>query len=1006
MAKKNAYDEARDLFGRVGAGTQGLYNQARSFVQQNPTPAGYLARKIAPSIQQPFNTVGQAVGGYIRGPVSPVPVQGVQRFIQPVRDVAGNIAQDYIQSFPSKAASAIRMSPPAQLGQAARNVYYNPSPQVVARQQLGQAGNALSLALDVGTLPYGAGVITKTAEQLGKQGLKQAVKSGAISGTKYGGIYGLTGGLFTAKDEQDLKKYVSAIAGSTAVGAAGGGVLGGAAGGAGYTVGKTLGTVANALKRIFPQKSDKEIIVDAKGFFHNELDRFAGRKQKQQEPLFYGELRESLGLPRNGDYQSGAINLGAEIFPSKKSVTQAIDISPSSVASSTKESQKIKSKIPLPTQEDGGLPSGQGNLPSENIISQDPVQKIINALKEAKPIRGKQEALYSKERAKRVAQVASLGEKVSGEQGYFAQLGQLKGELPKVEFESLRKQIAQPDIDNLFNMVEQSNLPVFEKITAKTGLAKLLGSEGGKVPTRGELELLGEIFPPEFMKAVLDKRSMFEKLFQLGQETLSIPKSLMATADFSAAFRQGIALIGRPKQWVPAFRDMFKYAFSDKAYKGLLDDIRSRPTYQLMREHKLALTDVGSSLTKREEQFMSTIPEKIPLFGGIVKGSNRAYTGFLNKLRADVFDDLVKNAKQSGLELSPKLLDDAAMFVNSASGRGDLGTLNKAATILNMAFFSPRLIASRINLLNPIYYAKLDPFVRKEALRTILSSAGIIGSIATAAKLGGLDVGTDPRSADYLKVKSGNTRWDIGGGFAQYIRLFAQLVTGEQISTITGRKITFGEGYKPITRLGVSGNFLKSKLDPVASLAVGALEGKTSLGEDFNIKKEMVSRFIPLVFQDMADLYKEYGAKGIPLALPGVFGVGSQTYGPLSNINTENPTINEQKKIKNTAIDYYVRGNAKKAMELKNKNQFSISQEDIDSYTKIQLRKATAAYVSGDKEEAMAIKKDYGLTISNDDVLIAAKKLAISLYKDGKITEAMEIKKKYGFSITTKDVEY
>ena len=183
----------------------------------------------------------------------------------------------------------------------------------------------------------------------------------------------------------------------------------------------------------------------------------------------------------------------------------------------------------------------------------------------------------------------------------------------------------------------------------------------------------------------------------------------------------------------------------------------------------------------------------------------------MNKLRADTVDDIVSQAKKSGVELTPNLLDSAARFVNSASGRGDLGVLNKAATVLNAAFFSPRLIASRLNLLNPVYYSKLDPFVRKEALKSVLSSAGIITGIATMAKLGGLDVGTDPRSADFLKVKSGNTRWDIGGGFAQYIRLIAQLVTGEKISSTTGRKMTVGEGYKPMTRLGIVGDFLGRK---------------------------------------------------------------------------------------------------------------------------------------------------------------------------------------------------
>jgi len=517
-----------------------------------------------------------------------------------------------------------------------------------------------------------------------------------------------------------------------------------------------------------------------------------------------------------------------------------------------------------------------GEKPPKNMA--EPVNKIISLLTtQAKPIRGRQEALYSAERSRRAARVAAVGQRVSGEKGYFAQLGQLKGPLPKAKFESIRDFVGQKDIDTMFNQVEKSPLLPLEKVTAKTGLAKLLGAEGGTVPTNSEITLLHAIFGRDFTKAVLSKQATSQKILRGVGEVLNLPRSLMSSFDMSAPLRQGVFLIGRPKQWVPAFGNMFKYFFSEKAYDGLGANIKARPTYKQMRQNGLALTDTGPVLSGREEAFMSNLASKIPGIGKVVGASNRAYSGFLNKLRADVFDDLYRKAKVQGVE--KEAAPSIARFINSATGRGDLGPLNRAAVALNSVFFSPRLMASRINLMNPQYYMSLHPFARKEALKSLLSFAGTALTVASLAKLGGADVGYDPRSANFGKIKVGNTRYDPWGGFQQYIRLGAQLLTGQIVSSTSGKTITLGEGYRPLTRKEIALRFFESKEAPVASFITGALQGETAIGQPFNLPAEAIDRFIPMVIQDAYDLYKEHGADGIPMAAPAIFGVGSQTYG-------------------------------------------------------------------------------------------------------------------------------
>lgn len=537
----------------------------------------------------------------------------------------------------------------------------------------------------------------------------------------------------------------------------------------------------------------------------------------------------------------------------------------------------------------------------ELILSKiDPVNKIIRALNEAKPLRGAQERLFTEARKKLTADIARIGKETPGEKGFIRQLSALKGELPKLQFKGIRTGVSQFDIDNLFSMVENSSkLLPFEKITAKSGLMKLLGAEGGVLPTKGQLRFLNDVFGGEFTKTVLAKRTLLQKAGEAGVEVLNVPRALMASFDLSAPFRQGAFLIGRPKQFSPAFRDMFKFFRSDKAYQGLVTELRQRPNFPLMQQHKL-LTEIGGDILQREEAFMSSLAEKLPVVGRVVKASNRAFTGFLNKLRADVFDDLINKARFSGLKVEGRVSKDLARFISSATGRGTLPqVLDGSRVVLNTFFFSPRLVASRINLLNPVFYAKLEPFARKEALKSLLTATGVATTVLGLAKMGGAEVSTDPRNADFGKIKVGNTRFDILAGFQQPIRLGAQLITGEHISSTTGVKTVTGEGFKPLTRAEILQRFIENKEAPVASFVTSALKGRTPIGEEFEFTQEVINRVTPMVLQDLFDLIEERGAlEGIGMALPAFFGVGVQTYAPTAEDmvrakNSVNRSVNQ-----------------------------------------------------------------------------------------------------------------
>ena len=380
-------------------------------------------------------------------------------------------------------------------------------------------------------------------------------------------------------------------------------------------------------------------------------------------------------------------------------------------------------------------------------------------------------------------------------------------------------------------------------------------------------------------------------VLRMAAEATGITRALMSTADFSASFRQAIFFIPKhPILFAKSFFRQFPAAFTEKSFQRLQRDIQTDPFYSLANKgkEKLAITDLGTDLTKREEAFISTIPERVPIIGYIPRASARAYTGLLNKFRFDIYKSMLKSAHKMGRDIinDEKLLNDIHSFINAGSGRGSLGRFEGAASTLASALFSPRLIGGRLAILNPHYYWKLDPFVRKEALKSLFAFASAGATILALAKANGAEVETDPVSADAGKIKIGRTRLDIWGGFQQYIRLATQIITNQKKSTITGEKQKLGEGFNAQTRWDVALRFFEGKAAPVPSYIISWMKDKNWEGEKFDPKSEAVKRIVPIMSQDLWELYKQDDIESIPRQLPELFGIGVQTY-------SKNPRITD-----------------------------------------------------------------------------------------------------------------
>ncbi len=531
------------------------------------------------------------------------------------------------------------------------------------------------------------------------------------------------------------------------------------------------------------------------------------------------------------------------------------------------------------------------DLPSDNPT---PAEKLVNSLKEAEPMRSTQEASYSAERGSRIGAFTKIGENTSGEQGFFQQLGALKGELSKVDFPSIRENFTQPEIDQLFEQVKSSDLTNFEKATAGKQLADMLGKDGGVLPTEKGIDLLHHVFGNDFVDAVEQmtegNKSVLQKALDFSANVLQLPKTLVSTMNLHFPLNQGLFLApSMPKIYGEAWMTEFKSLVSEGNSEAIQKVIESNKWFDRATETGMSITKLGKNMSYRPEEFMSTLLDKIPG----VRATGRATMDAGNYMRMNAWASLADKAVVLGRDPAndEKLAQSISDFVNTATNRGKAklyGTpldLSNQATTLNALFFSPRKTFSAINLMNPAFYASLDPFVRQQALKSLLAHAGATITILTLASMAGAEVGLDPRSADFGKIKIGDTRIDISGSEQQYIRMAAQLITGQYISTTSGKTTTLGVGYKPMTRLDILTRQLQGKESPVAAFVTDLLKGQQYNGQPLDFKpditdvnSEEVQRLTPFVYQDLLAIAKS-DPNLLPLGAISFFGGMTETYG-------------------------------------------------------------------------------------------------------------------------------
>ena len=491
-----------------------------------------------------------------------------------------------------------------------------------------------------------------------------------------------------------------------------------------------------------------------------------------------------------------------------------------------------------------------------------------------------------------------------------AELESMKGERDQLNaMVSKLRSAAKPELSDAQRLTAlKSNL--LRKIAEDS--RKLAAGDFSKVPRRPPPQLESETLRLRFnlntiQRQIMEGRAADARKMQSGAkkalrysgEVINTMRALKTSFDLSAVLRQGgFIAFGHPIRALKSFPAMLKAFYSEKGQFNADEEIRNRPNAPLYDQAKLYLAEHGGRLSQMEEAYMSRWSDKIPG----VRSSGRAYTTFLNKLRSDSFDSMAATLSRNGT-LSLPQAKIVANFINVATGRGSVA-LDQAAVALNTAFFAPRYVASRFQLLSgqPLWgggpikgQAKVRSLIAFEYAR-FLAGATVFYTLGLAA---GSTIETDPRSSDFGKLKIGNTRVDPMAGLIQSTVLASRLTTGEtkstkgQILPIRGDKVPFGRG----DAADVVWRFIRSKLSPAVGESINIVSGKDVVGNKVLLTNPNPDKLSPQSLQwystqsiparmfspiGVVDIYQAMQSEGIPagsaLATLSIFGMGLQTY--------------------------------------------------------------------------------------------------------------------------------
>lgn len=362
------------------------------------------------------------------------------------------------------------------------------------------------------------------------------------------------------------------------------------------------------------------------------------------------------------------------------------------------------------------------------------------------------------------------------------------------------------------------------------------------------------------------------------------PRAVLAGADMSG-LRQNLApLFIHPIITGRSFAKGVQAFMSSDKFMGLEGAIHSSRYFELGQQ-------AGLSIMEHNQQYNVNLVKRVPWLGRLYKAGDRHMTVLGNTIRQTLFDSFIEDFPDASMDM----IKYHAKYINSITGIGNLGTFAPAANALGDAFFSVKLGYSRFE--GPFRMLEVaalnrfkNPAYRKMIAKDFVKLVGVGTGIISAAYLMGAGGSLyDIDDPDWGKIRLGDTRLDIWGGYRPAARLVLQMAwqPTKRVGDLTGlRELEYGEKINSLTDL--VGTFLSYKMSPNVNLINQAITGETVVGEKYEWDEALYRTITPLWTQDLWDASQEHGwLLGSAMGAGAFVGMGVQTYPDSKKESTE-----------------------------------------------------------------------------------------------------------------------